>query len=302
MQFCGVFPVSGLLIQPKKVKFSYLTPTTIVNIIFIAFTIFESIIFSYVWVTTKGGFNQGFILIYTLLFCSCTISLHLLARRWPDIIKRWSEKEEIFLDSAYPKPPRKFSTLFTRISLCILVYSVPCYSTYLLWRHGATEYGMETCHTPQNLSTIVIMTVNDRSHIFTFFKFRVWMIPLSIMQYYLSDLAWLFGFNFPVLVSIWLTERLKQFLDRIERETKREYSQDWEEIYDHFNKIVDLVATVDNDIGLLVVTTCMTRMIFICFMIFKAFGYVWDNSFLKINCEIEIYLIKLDLTKDRLDS
>lgn len=256
-QRLGIFPVSGSIFF------------MVYHLMFLGSSTIEVIILFFVWISSGASIFKGFILGFMLISLIFGICLHLVAKRWPIIIEKWSKMEEVFRSAEYEKPKVNMANYMTRSTLIVVAQGVICYTLHVAERYFSTKANIELCKFPEPLSTGTYIYIKERWHFFKYIKFRSWMAPILEVQYSLGNFSWLLGHNFCVLIIIWILERFKQLHERVQLVTRTGSKQNCIEIYKHFKTLVDLVKDVDNEIGWLFFMTLVIRLIFLCYMISK---------------------------------
>lgn len=277
MHTCLVFPLANPFSSGSKgcSKFSYKHPMTLLSLFFLFFILIDAVCIGYTWIHNGGGINRGFYMSFQVLTAVLGIKLHIMARRWPDIVKRWLKKEEVFRAAPYQAPTEKFTILFTRLTLLTFLTAICDQILYVAWRYERTRINMDICHFPKNYSSVVRMYEQERPQTVLLVKINPWMSILIEIQYVIGAFNWTMSHNLTVELSIWLTARLQQLRKRIRQELQNKSSEHWGEIHAHFIKLADLVADVNSELGILVLMTLSFCLAFLCFFIFKLIRLVY---------------------------
>lgn len=280
MQICLTFPMSGLFNRTKTgtMRFSRWSIATALNMVFLFFTSVEAVLFVVDWIAGGGGINRGFNLWFLLVTLTFGLKLQSMGRRWSDIAQRWAAQEAVFCTQPYSKPKKDIAARLTWTTIFSLIVGIQCQLSFVGMRYDQARINKEVCKLPNDYSIFVHMYVWERAHLFRFVRFRWWMSPVLEWQYLLITLFWMLGHNFVMICSVWLTVRLRQLKERIEREINVRMRLNWEEIYDHFHRLVDLIEDVNGELGFFVLLVCLMRLIFVCYYIFKIIRCVWAFS------------------------
>lgn len=266
-----VFPLSGLFGRSRNVepKFTYFSITTALNILFLTATSIESTFIVRHWVKTGFGIDKGFMMLF--IFTSVMISgeLHRMAKRWPAKARLWSVKEAIFRNLPYRQPEINLKRQFMTVTMLTFIGQAILSSLYIWWSYDNAKTNLIKCQYPSNASVTAYLHVRERPYLFGGIKFKIWMAPFFQLEYFIIDLGWIFSQNLVIFLSMWITTRFKQLHDRIQMEISTCSKLYWHEIHDHFNQLVDLVADVDQEFGNTVIMTCSTRLLLICYDVFK---------------------------------
>lgn len=275
MEACLVFPVSGILNGSRRStgKFLYWILTTFFTIALLLFSSMEAVFFIFDWISI-GGINRGFVLTFHLVGLLFGFKLFCIARKWPQTAQRWSNQEALFLSARYMNIQSRNSPSLTKVTTFSLVVGIACSMTYAISNYDQARIHQEVCKFPTNYSTFAYMYIWSRPHLFKYVGFEIWMAPLLELQYFVLTLYWMLGHNFVMICSVWLTARLKQLLDWIRYEAGHGYNSNWNEIYEHFDKLVLLVEDVDEVNGFFVLMIYPARLAFFCYFIFKLIRFV----------------------------
>lgn len=270
-----VFPKPGLLHRSStpNSRFTYFSLLTILNLAFIASTVVESLFYLYNWTVADFGINKSFMMVFIITTIFVCGDLHRLARSWPTLSKSWFN-QDLTLRSKFNQRPRiNCKKYFLQLTVLTFVGQVVLSALYIWWSYDNTLDNMTFCQYPQNYSVLELWHRRERSHIFSYIKFQTWMSPLLQLQFFVTDLGWIFSQNLVIFCSIWITTRFQQLYDQVQEEIRTGSNLKWKEIHNHFNQLVDLVNDVDRELGNSVILTCSTRLFLICYDLFKSTRY-----------------------------
>lgn len=194
---------------------------------------------------------------------------HRLAKRWPTVCKRWYEKELIFRSYPYKTPEVNPSRALTQMTSMGVMIAILDQTIYIARKYDQAKINMKICGVDVDQSVLYQMFARERSHFFSVVEFRAWMAPFFELQYLVLVMYWSLTNSFLIDLSMWLIFRLRQLLERIQWKVKHEVQPEWEEVYQHFNILVDLIADVDREVGGLSLLNCLHHLLFLCFYLFK---------------------------------
>lgn len=223
---------------------------------------------------TGFGINKSFIMAFvitTMLICG---ELHRLARCWPRISKYWFDQDLIIRSKLSHQPKNNCKRYFLQFTILTFLGQFGLSSVYIWWSYEDTLDNMKFCQYPENFSVWEYLHRRERPHIFSYIPFKIWMAPISQLQFFITDLGWIFLQNIVIFASVWITTRFQQLYDQIQEVGTTGTYLVWTEIHDLFNKLIDLVRTVDRDLANAVILTCSTRLVLICYDLFKSTRYV----------------------------
>lgn len=219
------------------------------------------------------GYNTFFLILTIIL----KVELLLLARRWWTLGKRWSTIESVFNTSAYEEPRRSYIRT-TRHLLIFSVLGAICGNLFIyFWRYQYFTENRKVCQVPEEISAFAYMYQIERYHFALVIDYNFWIFLVLEIQYFMYPVAWILSLNLIIVLSVWLTARFDQLYCRIQKGRGLISERDWLVVFEHFQRLVDLAADVDQEIGLLILLACLERALFFCYLIFMLFRSVFRN-------------------------
>lgn len=242
----------------------------IVNIFFITLRIIETCLIYFHWISTSGGLKYAVRSLFSILALTNGITLLILAMRWPKISLRWSKQESVFRKFPYQMPDKNITALLTSLTVLTILFTFCINTTWVTMKVVHTLESRNNCKLPVDYNFFAHYYRKERPHVFRFINFRLWMSPIMYLQHLFTDFCWMLSHNLNILLSIWVSARLKQLLQRIKQNQRLERCMDrWMTVYEDFKVLVELIEDVDQEIGIFVIITCLIRLHFLVSFISK---------------------------------
>lgn len=239
----------------------------------------ESTLIFVFWVRTGAGVNYGFLAIFVTSTLGLCLNMHYFARRWPELSQKLAPHDLVFRSPEYRDYAVEGNVSKQMMSVTILsiIAVVIEFTVFWLWQYMEARSYYQLCGNPTNQSVLQRQYETERPFIFAYVNYRWWMGPLLSLQWLLGDITWMLSLNLVVLLSMWITTRMKQLRNRIEEGLKSKRFVDWMSVYHDFHKLVRIVREVDAEIGVLVTLTTLPRLLTICYDLFKIMRF--DEGF-----------------------
>ncbi|KAM7357513.1 gustatory receptor 64b [Cochliomyia hominivorax] len=197
-----------------------------------------------------------------------------LAIKWPKLILRWRQVEQLFVKAPYQlyanfNMKLKIYIWYLLIMLgslaehCILVYN------------SFHKSNLERTQCKLNISYWESLYVRERPHLQNVIPFQYWLLPL--LEWINLTLAYPRSFTdaFVVIISIGLASRFRQIHLRIESvRGKAMPSIFWKETREHFLVLKRLMRIINMEISPIILLGLANNMYFICFQLFNSFNNI----------------------------
>lgn len=268
MRVCLLFPVSS------EQEVGFCSPVLLLNILSVVLQVPEVVLLSLMLCVTEYKVMIGLNLVFMVLSIFLRTKLILLARRWPVLMRRWSDEDAIFNTSDYEIPRLGYFRYTKHLLAWHMLWLISGYSISMFWRYTTHHANIEACHLPKNYSWLASMYDRERSYISAYIPFKPWVLVILEIQEFIRATSWMLIFVFIIALSVWLKARFDQLLKKIQKAQDLGTKEGWTEICLHFQRLVDLTAKVDKEVGFLILLTCFCMTVSLCFAIFMFFRLV----------------------------
>lgn len=102
---------------PDTLEFHRRSPVYIASTIIIVIGIVDTILTTHLVLHTKVSLSSITAFAFFLVTVIANMLLRYLAGKWPDLMRQWYKKEEVFLGYPYKPPKRSPTLVITTISL-----------------------------------------------------------------------------------------------------------------------------------------------------------------------------------------
>ncbi|KAH8305103.1 hypothetical protein KR059_008943 [Drosophila kikkawai] len=272
-QFFGVLPVSRVWpsSRPDKVRFRWLSLSLLAALVLFVFSIVDFALSSKVVldhglkIYTIGSLSFSVICIF------CFGVFLLLSRRWPHIIRRTAECEQIFLEPAYDcKAGRRYSRRLRLWGVGLLVAALCEHSTYV----GSALYNNHLAIVECKLNVDFWQNYfqRERQQLFLVMHFTAWWIPFIEWTTLSMTFVWNFVDIFLVLICRGMQMRFQQLHWRIRQHMGQQMPNEfWQKIRCDLLDLSDLLGLYDKELSGLIVLSCAHNMYFVCVQIYHSF-------------------------------
>ncbi|KAI8039293.1 hypothetical protein M5D96_008016 [Drosophila gunungcola] len=194
-QFFGVLPVSGIWpsSRPEKVRFRWISASFLAALILFCFSIVDCALSSKVVLDNGLKIYTIGSLSFSVICIFCFGVFLLLSRRWPYIIRRTAECEQIFLEPAYDcRHGRGYSSRLRLWGVCLL------HSTYV----GSALYNNHLAIVECKLKVDFWQNYfqRERQQLFLVMHFSAWWIPFIEWTTLSMTFVWNFVDIFLILI------------------------------------------------------------------------------------------------------
>lgn len=266
MKCCLIFPLTGIFSIRNHFKICYRDPITLLGVLIHTLQGIESILFTYHWVTFKAGVDK---MVFAVLLCQTavfSINIHQLARRWPILNERWCrlETKYVALWEFEDASKRSYRQLFFNFMLFGVLFGTGDFILHVARKYTQAKFEIEFCNTTE--SVLERIYLKERAHVIRFIGHKTWMIPIIELERLVVINCWNLSIVLIILLSIWLKIRFRQLKERIQLHGG---NNNWIDIFNHYQLLVDLVADVDKEVGFIVLQICLHLFLILSYYAYK---------------------------------
>ncbi|XP_055641419.1 gustatory receptor for sugar taste 64f-like [Toxorhynchites rutilus septentrionalis] len=259
-QLFAVMPVCGILSKdPKKLTFIWTSKRALYTYAMCLGTVFLSV--NAVTRLFDRGFTfarltVGFFYTYNLYATYCFI---LVARKWPAMIRKWCEVEQLLPSSTNILERGQLAYKIKMVSILVMTLSL---MEHMLSITAAVFF------TPNCSGITDPLTMFFKSNfLFVFYHFEYSKIRGFVVKCInvVNTFVWSYMDLFVIVISIGLShtfKRVNDFMIKHKRKTMTE--QFWGEQRQNYRNICDLVQQVDDVISIITMLSISNNLFFIC--------------------------------------
>ncbi|GAB0087186.1 hypothetical protein DMENIID0001_014660 [Sergentomyia squamirostris] len=214
-QCLGIMPVVGVLTRNRnRVKFKWVAIRTIYSILVLSCGITELGLVIY-RLKTFGFTLMG---MEGLTFYGITLMGHIcffiLAIGWPQTVRCWDKVESVFLVRPYTIGGQRLECSVRLLSFIWIILAFIEYNLAQFASINGISRALEICPNTE-ITALEIFHRSQRSHVFMWIKFRMWMVPFLTLINMSLTFCWTYVDIFIMVTGIALARRFKQISDRI---------------------------------------------------------------------------------------
>ncbi|XP_037946086.1 uncharacterized protein LOC119678365 [Teleopsis dalmanni] len=209
----------------------------------------------------------------------------LLAKKWPIVIRFWTETDSIFTSKLYEIPKRNLSSRLRYAAVVTMLLSLLEHAFYL--SSAVTSYIHHAKLCPNTLNTTRETNFADfiqqnYDYVFRIVPYSLFFGVYVMVTNFACTFVWNYMDLFIMLISKGIAYRFEQISKRINKLADKEVPEaTFTEIREHYVKLCELLDCVDENLSAIILLSCMNNLYFICYQLLNIFNKLrWPINYI----------------------